>query len=104
MLLIRSLHSTTLLYSNSYYTVVASIFLVSAASCKPICGKYTNVLICISEGKGSSYFIFIMYCIHMAKKSFTQPMNELVNIEVFIFGCAMTLIYAHVYCYTITFC
>ena len=31
---------TTVLYSNSYvyYTVVASIFLVSAASCKAICG------------------------------------------------------------------
>ena len=38
MLLMRSLHSATVLYSNSYYTVVASIFLVSAASCKVICG------------------------------------------------------------------
>ena len=27
----------TVLYSNSYYTVLASIFLVSAASCKAIC-------------------------------------------------------------------
>ena len=26
------------MYSNSYYKVVASIFLVSAASCKAICG------------------------------------------------------------------
>ena len=33
----RSLDSTTVLYSNSYYTIVASIFLVSAASCKAIC-------------------------------------------------------------------
>ena len=33
----RSLHSATVLHSNSYYTVVASIFLVSAASCKAIC-------------------------------------------------------------------
>ena len=31
-------HSAAVLYSNSYYTVVASIFLVSAASCKAICG------------------------------------------------------------------
>ena len=38
MLSMRSLHSATVLYSNSYYTVVASIFLVSAASCKAICG------------------------------------------------------------------
>ena len=33
----KLLDSTTVLYSNSYYTVVASIFLVSAASCKAIC-------------------------------------------------------------------
>ena len=38
MLLIRLLHSATVLHSNSYYTVIASIFLVSAASCKAICG------------------------------------------------------------------
>ena len=37
MLSMRSLHSATVLHSNSYYTVVASIFLVSAASCKAIC-------------------------------------------------------------------
>ena len=37
MLSMRSLDSATVLYSNSYYTVVASIFLVSAASCKAIC-------------------------------------------------------------------
>ena len=37
MLLVRSLDSATGLYSNSYYTVVASIFLVSTASCKAIC-------------------------------------------------------------------
>ena len=37
MLSMRSLHSATILPSNSYYTVVASIFLVSAASCKAIC-------------------------------------------------------------------
>ena len=36
MLLMRLLHSATVLYSNSYYTVVTSIFLVSAASCKAI--------------------------------------------------------------------
>ena len=29
--------SATVLYSNSYYTVIASIFLVSAASCKAVC-------------------------------------------------------------------
>ena len=34
----RSLHFATVLYSNSYYTVVASIFLTNAASCKAICG------------------------------------------------------------------
>ena len=28
---------TTVLPSNSYYTVIASIFLISAASCKAIC-------------------------------------------------------------------
>ena len=38
MLSMRSLHTATVLYSNSYYTVVASIFLVSTASCKIICG------------------------------------------------------------------
>ena len=38
MLLMRSLHSGTLLYSNSYYTVVVSIFSISTASCKAICG------------------------------------------------------------------
>ena len=37
MLSMRSLHSATVLPSNSYYTVVASIFLISAASCKAIC-------------------------------------------------------------------
>ena len=36
MLSMRSLHSATVLPSKSYYTVVASIFLVSAASCKAI--------------------------------------------------------------------
>ena len=34
---VRLLHSATHLYSNSYYRVVASIFLVSAASRKSIC-------------------------------------------------------------------
>ena len=38
MLSMRSLHFATVMYNNSYYTVVASIFLVSAASCKAICG------------------------------------------------------------------
>ena len=38
MLSMRSLHSASVLYSNSYYTVVASIFLVSTASCKAIFG------------------------------------------------------------------
>ena len=38
MLSMRSLHSATVLPSNSYYIVVASIFLISAASCKAICG------------------------------------------------------------------
>ena len=83
MLLMRSLHSATILYSNSYYIVVASIFLVSTASCKAICRvasvrtsdysqpfwlkwhaflmphvliKYAHVLICISAGKGSWHF------------------------------------------------
>ena len=83
MLSIRSLDSATVLYSNSYYTVVASIFLVSAASCKAICEvtsvrtsdysqpfwlkrhallmphvliKYAHVLICISAGEGSRHF------------------------------------------------
>ena len=37
MLSMRSLLSATVLPSNSYYTVVASIFLISAASCKAIC-------------------------------------------------------------------
>ena len=32
----------TVLPSNSYYTVVASIFLISAASCKAIC-RVTSV-------------------------------------------------------------
>ena len=86
MLSMRSLDSTTVLYSNSYYTVVASIFLVSAASCKAICKvtlvrtsdysqpfwlkwhallmshvliKYAHVLICISAGKGSRISFFI---------------------------------------------
>ena len=82
MLLIRSLHCATILPSNSYYTVVASIFLVSA-SCKAICRvasvrtsdysqpfwlkrhallmphmliKYAHMLICICAGKGSQHF------------------------------------------------
>ena len=38
MLSMRSVQSATVLCSNSYYTVVASIFLVSAASCKAMCG------------------------------------------------------------------
>ena len=37
MLSMRSLHSATVLHSNSYYTVIASNFLVSAASCKAMC-------------------------------------------------------------------
>ena len=88
MLSMRSLDSATALYSNSYYTVVASIFLVSAASCKAICEvtsvrtsdysqpfwlkwhilimpyaliKYAHVLICISAGEGSRHF----KCIHL---------------------------------------
>ena len=83
MLSMRSLHSATVLYSNCYYTVVASIFLVSASSCKAICEvtsvrtldysqpfwlkwhallmphvviKYAHVLICISAGEGSRHF------------------------------------------------
>ena len=83
MLSMRFLHSATVLYSNSYYTVVASIFLISAASCKAICRvasvrtsdysqpfwlkwhallmphvliKYAHVLICISAGEGSRHF------------------------------------------------
>ena len=83
MLSMRSLDSTTVLYSNSYYTVVASIFLISAASCKAIYKvtsvrtsdysqpfwlkwhallmphvliKYAHVLICISAGEGSRHF------------------------------------------------
>ena len=89
MLSMRSLHSATVLYSN---TVVASIFLVSAASCKAISGvasvrtsdysqpfwlkqhtllmphvliKYAHVLICISAGEGSRHFsAFILYVLH----------------------------------------
>ena len=88
MLLMRSLHSATVLPSNSYYTVVASIFLISAASCKAICRvalirtsdysqpfwlkrhalqmphvliKYAHVLICISAGEGSRHFSAIYY-------------------------------------------
>ena len=87
MLSMRSLHSATVLHSNSYYTVVASIFLVSAASCKAICRvasvrtsdysqpfwlkwhaprvliKCAHVLICISAGEDSwhlSGFIIII--------------------------------------------
>ena len=37
MLSMKLLDSASVLYNNSYYTVVASIFLVSAASCKAIC-------------------------------------------------------------------
>ena len=33
-----TVHSVTVLYSNSHYTVVASILFASAASCKAICG------------------------------------------------------------------
>ena len=48
MLSMISLHSATVLYSNSYYTVVASIFLASAASCKAICGvAASNSIPCI---------------------------------------------------------
>ena len=83
MLSMRLLDSATVLYSNSYYTVVASIFLASAASCNAICEvtsvrtsdysqpfwlkwhallmphvliKYAHVLICISVGEGSWHF------------------------------------------------
>ena len=83
MLSMRSVQSATVLCSNSYYTVVASIFLVSTGSCKAICGvasvrtsdysqpfwlkshallmphvliKYAHVLICISAGEGSRHF------------------------------------------------
>ena len=78
MLSMRSLDSATVLYSNSYYTVVASVFLASAASCKAICevtsvrnldyfkvtrpsnatraNHYAHVLICISAGEGSRHF------------------------------------------------
>ena len=85
MLSMRSLHSATVLYSNSYYTVVAIIFLVSAASCKAICRvasvrtsdysqlkwhallmphvliKYAHVLIYISAGEGSRHFSAFIY-------------------------------------------
>ena len=92
MLSMRSLDSTTVLFSNSYYTVVASIFLVSAASCKAIYEvtsvrtsdysqpfwlkwhallmphvliKYAHVLICISAGEGSRHFsAFHWICSH----------------------------------------
>ena len=81
MLPMRSLYSAAVLYSNSYYTVVASIFLVSTAFCKAICRvasvrssdysqpkwhtllvmphvliKYAHVLICISVSEGSQHF------------------------------------------------
>ena len=97
MLSMRLLDSATVLYSNSYYTVVASIFLVSAASCKAICEvtsvrtsdysqpfrlkwhallmphmliKYAYVLICISAGKGSWHFsAFIDFGINVRIKS-----------------------------------
>ena len=93
MLSMRSLHSATVLPSNSYYTVVASIFLISAASCKAICRvasvrtsdysqpfwlkwhallmphvliKYAHVLICISAGEGSRHFsAFHLLNMHM---------------------------------------
>ena len=88
ILSMRSLDSATVLYSNSYYTVVASIFLVSAASCTAICEvtsvrtsdysqpfwlkwhallmphmliKYAHVLICISAGEGSRHFSVFHY-------------------------------------------
>ena len=90
MLSMRSLDFTTVLYSNSYYTVVASIFLISAASCKAIYKvtsvrtsdysqpfwlkwhallmphvliKYAHVLICISAGEGSGTLVHFIYCL-----------------------------------------
>ena len=90
MLLMKSVQSATVLCSNGYYTVVASIFLVSAASCKAICRvasvrtsdysqpfwlkwhalvmphvliKYAHVLICISAGEGSRHFS-AFHCYH----------------------------------------
>ena len=84
MLSMRLLHFATVLYSDSYYIVVASIFLVSTAFRKAICGvasvrtsdysqpfwlkwhtllimphvliKYAHMLICISAGEGSQHF------------------------------------------------
>ena len=39
-----------------------------------------------------------------ALQPFKKPMTKLVNMEVFIFGCAMILAYARMHCYTITSC
>ena len=84
MLSIRSLHCAAILPSNSYYMVVASIFLVSTVSVKQYMGsisqnfrqfsailakvtpllmphvliKYAHVLICISAGEGFVQFHF----------------------------------------------
>ena len=88
ILSIRSLHCAAILPSNSYYTVVASTFLVSAASCKAICKvtsvrasdysqpfwlkwhtllmahvliKYAHVLTCICTGEGTSTLVLFHY-------------------------------------------
>ena len=104
MFSMRPLDSATVLYSNIYYTVVASIFLVSAASCKAIYGvasvrtsdysqplwlkwhallvphvliKYAHVLICISAGEGSRHFSAFHYswCQRMGLIANTSPSN-----------------------------
>ena len=98
MLLMRLLDSATVLYSNSYYTVVASIFLLSTASCKAIYEvtsvrtselkwhallmphvliKYAHVLICISAGGGSWHFSAFHSYINKIK---TYPLRLLGNL------------------------
>ena len=64
MLSMRLLHSATVLPSDSYYTVVASIFLISAASYKAICrvqGGDTPMLPLIPSATGHHESLTVYY-------------------------------------------
>ena len=50
------LHSAAVLHSSSYYTVVASIFLVSAASCKAICSAHQTCITWESISNVTAFF------------------------------------------------
>ena len=75
MLSNRLLYSATVLCSNSYYIVVASIFLVSTGSCKAISGMasvrsqdtFSAILPSMTCPSNTTQYAHVLICICMAR-------------------------------------